>query len=131
MGRTRSRPSFSNTEVSGFTSRSTEYQLLEIWEYKEMPIVGLDGFIHPIRKKKHRLKFANYTGISLLISTYKILSRIRARRPQKFFKKLYQDFFFPNLFTRLFQENFQWFRRENLQESIPRFLNKFRWDFHH
>ena len=60
--------------------QSIHHIIQKIWEDEELPTGWLDGLICPIYKKGHRLECANYRGISLLNSAYKILSRILFNR---------------------------------------------------
>ena len=54
--------------------------LEKIWEEEELPTSWLDGLIRPLYKKGHRLECANYRGITILNSAYKILSRVLFNR---------------------------------------------------
>ena len=64
--------------------RKIRYQIhkltLSIWNKEELPEEWKESIIVPIHKKGDKTDFNNYRGISLLPTTYKILSNILLSR---------------------------------------------------
>jgi hypothetical protein len=74
-------PSDSEVKAGGRTIRSEIHKLINhIWNKEELPEQCKESIIVPIYKKGDKTDFSNYRGISLLSTTYKILSNILLSR---------------------------------------------------
>ena len=68
-------------KVGGSTIRRAIHKLIVvIWNKEELPGEWKESIIVPIHKKEHKTYFKNYRGISILLTTYKILSNILLSR---------------------------------------------------
>jgi hypothetical protein len=67
-------------QAGGQTVRSEIHKLLYlIWKKTELPHKWKESIVVPIQKKSDKTDCSNYRGISLLSTSYKILSIILAR----------------------------------------------------
>jgi len=76
--------------------------ILEIWKSETMPEKWKRGMIIPIHKKGSRSECTNYRPITLLNTTYKILSKLINRRLKDYAEKRISDYqcgFRPNRST--------------------------------
>jgi hypothetical protein len=68
-------------QAGGETLRSEIRKLIKlIWNKEELPHQWKELFVLPIHKKGDKIDFSNYRGISLLSTSYKILSNILLAR---------------------------------------------------
>ena len=62
--------------------------ITSIWKKEKLPEDWKDSIIVPIHKKRDKTHFSNYTGISLLTTTYKMLSNILLSRLMPYAKEI-------------------------------------------
>jgi hypothetical protein len=68
-------------QVGGRTLRSEIHKLIKlIWNKEELPHQWKESIVKPIHKKGDKTDCSNYRGISLLSTSYKILSKILLAR---------------------------------------------------
>ena len=76
-------------------SRTIPYEFLKliisIWDKEELPEERKESIIAPIYKKDDKTLCNNYGGISLLLSTYKILSNILLSRLTPYAEQIIGD----------------------------------------
>ena len=76
--------------------RKIRYQIhkliVSIWNKEELPEEWKESIIVPIHKKGDKIDFNNYRGISLLPTTYKILSNILLSRFTPYAEEITGDY---------------------------------------
>ena len=84
-----------NELVSVCSSFAIRYQIhkliVPIWNKEELPEEGKESIIVPIHKKGDKTDCNNYRGISLLPTTYKILSNILLSRLTLYVEEIIGD----------------------------------------
>ena len=64
-------------KAGGRTIRYEIHKLIiSVWNKEDVPFEFKESITLPINKKQDKTDFNNYRGISLLLTTYKILSNI-------------------------------------------------------
>ena len=66
--------------------------IISIWEKAKLPEEWKESIIVPIHKKGDKTDCNNYRGISLLLTTYKILSNILLSRLIPYAKEIIGDY---------------------------------------
>jgi hypothetical protein len=79
-------------KAGGRTIRSEIHKLINsIWNKEELPEQWKEPIVVPIYKKGDKTDCSNYRGISLLSTTYKILSKILLSRLTPYAEEIIRD----------------------------------------
>lgn len=79
-------------KAGGIELASQLHKLIEdIWEKEEMPLDWEEAVIVPLHKKGDKEDPKNYRGISLLNTSYKVLSKIIQRRIEVYSEEIIED----------------------------------------